>query len=411
MTWKFVHASDLHLDSPLHVSGLKGPLEELCRKATFSAFERVVDTCLAEGAEFLLLAGDLFETRDRSVRARLFLRDQLARLDAAGIAVFVVHGNHDPLAGETHTLRWPSNTHVFGANLSTQHIDRPNGVRCAIQGVSYPQERVTESLAKHFSKVDDRFTIGLLHCNVGGSATGHADYAPARYDELEATGIDYWALGHVHARSEHVLPTGSLVVYPGNTQGRHAGEAGPRGCVVVTVKGTTLERRFVPTDVVRWHRVAVSIEALQDWAALEEAMAEAALTALRGTQALGHLVSLALEGHGPLHAEITDAALDALRARLGERLAQHPSPGKVVSLTHDTAAPLDVEGLRREGGLAGTLIELGRRDALPAFAEESVGRLKRLFAQAGVSVPGDERAWLDAALRKSLREVVGREEP
>src|SRR5437868_3130490 len=97
MDFKFVHAADLHLDSPLRGVRAEGRLREILDRATFTAMQRAVDLCLKEKVDFLLLAGDLFDAKDRSVRARLALREQLLRLDAAGIPSFIVHGNHDPL--------------------------------------------------------------------------------------------------------------------------------------------------------------------------------------------------------------------------------------------------------------------------------------------------------------------------
>ena len=79
-TWRFVHAADLHLDSPF--VGLRNYREKLAQDllaATFTAFQRIVDLCLDSGAEFLLLAGDLFDGPGRSLRAQLRLRLELER--------------------------------------------------------------------------------------------------------------------------------------------------------------------------------------------------------------------------------------------------------------------------------------------------------------------------------------------
>src|ERR1700687_5367837 len=112
VNFKFVHAADLHLDSPL-CTRAAGPLQPLFDDATFTTLRRIADLCLAEKASFLLLAGDLFEYRDRSIRARLELRRQVARPDAAGIPPFIVHGNPDPLPSEPGPLPLFDSVKVF----------------------------------------------------------------------------------------------------------------------------------------------------------------------------------------------------------------------------------------------------------------------------------------------------------
>ena len=91
----------------------------------------------------------------------------------------------------------------------------------------------------------------MLHANVGGHPD-HDSYAPCSVADLAATGLDYWALGHVHTR-QVLQGEDPAVVYPGNPQGRHPGETGPRGVYLVEVDdrgGIGLD--FRPTDVVRW---------------------------------------------------------------------------------------------------------------------------------------------------------------
>src|SRR5207244_4857946 len=116
-----------------------------------------------------------------------------------------------------------------------------------------------ENLASSVGSQDRApYSIAVLHANIGRQS-GHADYAPATVNDLSAAGFNYWALGHVHNRS--VLATEpAMVVYPGNTQGRHPRESGPRGCyqVDVDVHGRA-HLEFVDTSVVRWAHIDLSI--------------------------------------------------------------------------------------------------------------------------------------------------------
>ena len=97
-TYRFVHAADLHLDSPF--KGLKRvapEIGEILRKSTFEAFDAIIDLCMNEEVDALLVAGDVFDSADRSLAAQLRFVDGLRKLETAGIQSFVCHGNHDPL--------------------------------------------------------------------------------------------------------------------------------------------------------------------------------------------------------------------------------------------------------------------------------------------------------------------------
>src|SRR5919198_5942183 len=124
MDFRFVHAADLHLDSPFKGLELDDRLRAVFERATFCALGRIVDLCLREGAAFLVLAGDLFDAKDRSVRARLGLARELSRLDASGIPTFVVHGNHDPLGTIRPGTGLPPLVKVFGPEWEEVELRR-----------------------------------------------------------------------------------------------------------------------------------------------------------------------------------------------------------------------------------------------------------------------------------------------
>ena len=191
------------------------------RDATFRAFDRVVETCIERRVNFLLVAGDVYNGADRSLRAQLRFRDGLKRLGDVGIQAFVVHGNHDPLDGWTAKLEWPETVHFFGGDEpGTVTIEGEDGPIAVIHGMSFEKRDIKDNLSLGFparSKADeDLFHIGLLHCNVG-SDTGHDPYAPCTLDDLISRGYDYCALGHVHTRA--VLNEEPDIHYAGNIPG------------------------------------------------------------------------------------------------------------------------------------------------------------------------------------------------
>lgn len=246
---RFVHAADAHLDSPMKgLAAYPGaPVEEL-RLATRAAFENLVELCISTRADFLLLAGDLYDGDWRHFGTGLYLQSQLVRLREAGIPVIAIRGNHDADSVITKRLSLPSNVTVLDhAQPQTKVIDE---LGVAIHGQSFATRAVTDNLAAAYPQAHaDAYNIGLLHSCVGGYAE-HERYAPCSLDDLLLLGYDYLALGHIHERA--VLHEDPWVVFPGNLQGRHARERGPKGATVVTVEegNTTVEHRSL--DHARW---------------------------------------------------------------------------------------------------------------------------------------------------------------
>ncbi len=413
MAFRFVHAADLHLDSPFRSVGAEGAWFERFQRSTFDAFARIVQLCLDEEVRLLLLAGDLFDSQDRSVRARLGLKRGLERLDAAGIRTFIVHGNHDPLAAEVKGLVLPASVKVFGGEWEEVIVpDANGGPLCRVQGISYAEERVTENLSRRFRRQGPEYTIGLLHANLGG-ARGHAGYAPCSQADLSASGLDYWALGHVHTRAEHVLPSGARAVYPGNPQGRHALEDGRRGCVLVTVDGRDTQTRFVPVESVRWHRLSVDIGERESLESLSKAAREAVRKAC-GPETPAHAVQLTLTGRGPLHAELAaPGAHGALEDSLREALERELPVVWLDALIDATAPDIDLEQVARGGGLVAAVLSAARSPEaiLPAaYQEEELARLEESLRRLGVSATAPKAGGLiDRAALRAIELLLDQE--
>ncbi len=248
--FRFLHAADLHLDSPLRgLSRYEGcPADEI-RQASRRAMENLIALAIAEKVAFLLIAGDLYDGDLTDYGPCLFLNEQMLRLRDAGIQVFIIQGNHDAASIQTKHLRLPDNVH----RLSTEHPEmlRLDDFDVVIHGQGFPTRSVTENLSRAYpDPIAGRFNLGLLHTSVNGRE-GHENYAPCSVEELRSKGYDYWALGHVHqAETLHDDPP---IVFPGNLQGRHIRETGAKGAVLVTVKGgRVVSREHRSLDVMRW---------------------------------------------------------------------------------------------------------------------------------------------------------------
>jgi exonuclease SbcD len=248
--FKFLHAADLHLDSPLQ--GLEryegAPTREI-RGATRRALENLVRLAIDEEARFVLIAGDLYDGDWKDYSTALFLSRQMSRLREAGVRVFIISGNHDAVSRITRSLRLPENVKQLSTRAPETVVLEDLGV--AIHGQGFAERAVTEDLSAAYpSALPGLFNIGMLHTAANGRE-GHEPYAPCRLEGLLSKKYDYWALGHVHRRE--VLHRDPWVVFPGNTQGRHINETGPKGCSLVTVDRNgclSLEHRNL--NVIEW---------------------------------------------------------------------------------------------------------------------------------------------------------------
>lgn len=253
MTYRFVHTADIHLDSPLRSLALRRQeLADLIGNATRQAFVNIVDLSLDEQVDALLLAGDLYDGDQTSMKTARFLATQVRRLNEADIRVFIIRGNHDALSKITQELVLPDSVKVFGGRAEAIAIDRKkSALPLVIHGLSFAKPHAPESLvARYKPPVEGAVNIGMMHTSLGG-AVGHDPYAPCSIADLRATGFRYWALGRVHKRS--VVEGDCTIVMPGNPQGRDINEAGPKN----RLAGHRRRRRFDPCRGAQRQRGAI----------------------------------------------------------------------------------------------------------------------------------------------------------
>ncbi len=226
---KFLHAADIHLDSPLAGLNRRSDMPDaVIGHCTRRAFAAMIDLALAEDVAFVIIAGDLYDGDWRDFSTGLFFAEQMQRL---GRPCFLLRGNHDARSVITRNLTPPGNVREFSSR-ACETIELP-GLRVALHGRSFPDRAVTEDFSAAYRQpVPGMLNIGVLHTSADDPGE-HETYAPCRVADLALKGYDYWALGHIHAR--RVLSERPWIVFPGNPQGRHPKEPGPKGCTLVTV--------------------------------------------------------------------------------------------------------------------------------------------------------------------------------
>ncbi|MFO8067256.1 MAG: metallophosphoesterase [Bacteroidales bacterium] len=260
---KFVHTADLHLDTPFKgLTQHNATLAERLKNATLKSFDNIVDLCINEKVDFILIAGDIFNSDQQSLSAQISFIKNLNRLHENNISSYFVCGNHDPLESWLPSLKLPETSVRFGGkNVEKYYYKKDGQVLADIYGISYFSKETKENLAKKYEVIGEKaaFSIAVLHGTTGNSGS-HIPYAPFSPEDIKSKAFDYWALGHIH-KHEIINDAHPAIVYPGNPQGRDFGETGQRGCYIVEIEsGAKPDLNFVPLQSIRFEEVDISID-------------------------------------------------------------------------------------------------------------------------------------------------------
>jgi DNA repair protein SbcD/Mre11 len=251
LAFTFIHAADIHLDSPL--TGLEqyegAPVDKI-RSATRDAFKNLIDLAIEKQVSFMIIAGDLYDGDWKDYNTGLFFANQMVRLQKEQIKVFLIRGNHDAASLISKELKLPENVIEFSTKHAETYLIDELGV--AIHGQGFATRSVEENLAKGYPRrAEGYLNIGVLHTSATGRE-GHENYAPCSLDDIKEKGYDYWALGHIHLR-ELLHEHHPVILFPGNIQGRHIKETGDKGCTLITVLDGEIESvTHQSLDVLRW---------------------------------------------------------------------------------------------------------------------------------------------------------------
>lgn len=413
MAFRFVHTADIHLDSPLRSLSLRNPdLAELIGNATRQALVRIVDLCLEEQVDALIIAGDLYDGDQTSMKTARFLATQMQRLHEAGIQVFKIRGNHDALSRITQELVLPPSVKVFSGRAEAVELQK-QAQSVAIHGLSFAKPQAPESLLpKYKAPVPGAVNIGIMHTSLAG-APGHDLYAPCSVSELHASGFHYWALGHIHQRTHHAGER--TVIMPGMPQGRDINEAGEKSVTLVTVRddgSVGIEERL--TSIAQFSRIDVDVRDIADWAELVSHIGSA-LERERARTASNHLVArLRLIGETPLawtmrrDVDLLQAEAEQRAERTGrvwiEKLELDVKPPGAPASTTGADPVLELQQIIREQVIPTT----GYKEQVRELVNQLLDDLPAEARQIAGADQDEREAFLDALILEGSEVILSR---
>lgn len=437
---RFIHTADLHLGAPF--SGLRTQSPRWANTlltAIPTAFQRMIDVAITEAVDFVIIAGDIFDSARPSYADFALFMNGLQQLAAADIPVYCCTGNHDPLSSwsaEYGTL--PSNTHLFsvetpsfftfikgddGCDRHDRRDDAGDGVRGAHNAASVPGTHNVASVpsapgahsaasasdpirvvlggrgyyARSFPQDRDvsegitwanccealpgsyepDFTIGVIHTGLNIDPTR----SPVEPRELMRRGLDYWACGHIHQKVL-IPPDAPVIAFSGCPQGRAIQETGDHGILFVTLSDDEPNRvEFIPTAPVVWQRFEVDVSSCETITQIQEKI-QATQFALNARSHAQHMICrVRLTGTTALHAQLTDQVREDMRHALNDSYDFF----FIDAITGATRPPVDRATLEAEGLFPAVFMHT--LDGKAASRAATVAELEQEFYQRGLTMP------------------------
>ncbi len=241
---KMIHCADLHLDSVME-SNLSAQQAKERREELFATFAAMVDYAKSHEVSVIIIAGDMFDTKNSQLRIKRRVRDLISA--AENIDFLYLKGNHDNsdfLAGEEK----PKNLKFFGQEWTRYTYGNTDIVGC-------------ESCADIYSSLlleQEKINIVVLHGQeTAGNITGEG---VINIPALANRSINYLALGHIHSYKCGRIDERGIYCYCGCPEGRGFDECGEKGFVLLDVSENGVKHEFIPFAKRTLHTVDVILE-------------------------------------------------------------------------------------------------------------------------------------------------------
>lgn len=250
---KILQAGDLHFDTPF--KDLNKNIALISKEELLEVFSKIISMCIENSVDILLLTGDIFDNLTVNKKTLVFIKNQLERI--INIKVFISPGNHDPYYEKSFykMIEWPSNVHIFKSSVESVVLQ---DLETVVWGAGFNTHHVKKSMLKNISINEKYINIMVIHGDVSNSDEGN-DYNPITLRDIEASRLDYIAIGHRHNYSGILRQKDTCYAYAGCPQGRGFDELGDKGIIVGEVSKGAVDLRFIRTSKRNYYVVDVDI--------------------------------------------------------------------------------------------------------------------------------------------------------
>ena len=256
---KIIHTGDLHLGMTFKSLGEKSKLH---RRDCQDVFSNIIDLCIKEKADALLIAGDLFDEPNPSKSIVSFVIDELKRLKEKNVPAFIITGNHDPYKKESlwFNYSFPSNVVIFDSN----NLEPKTVGDLEVYGLAYTNN-TKEPLKGFKAEKNDKFKVGLIHgstTNIKGDDDPEHSYRPIIKTQINSSGLDYIALGHFHDLLE--VKTKIKCFYCGSPEGLSFKNNPDSGVLIVTFNDGKVSVKPHKTAIREFHNIEIDCTKLEN---------------------------------------------------------------------------------------------------------------------------------------------------
>ncbi|MFW6009192.1 MAG: metallophosphoesterase family protein, partial [archaeon] len=255
---KFIHTADLHLGSSLHTENEEIFKYNKDKNPVLCSFHKLIDTAINKEVDFILIAGDLFDSEERNVRAVKEFNKGAKKLGNHNIDIYMIAGNHDPI-NNNNFFKIVENVYIFSCEkVEIKEYKKDKELKARIIGQSYRASSDSREMYKNYNLADDNIlNIALLHTQLDRQ---NNNYVPGNLNDLlKINNIDYWALGHIH-KNKILRENKPLVIYPGTPQGRDFGESDLKGFYLIEFNTKDdYKIDFIPSSKYIWKEVNFTI--------------------------------------------------------------------------------------------------------------------------------------------------------
>lgn len=366
MNFSFIHAADIHLGRPfsdLSTFSIDEQTSNLYKTATMNSFKNIISLAIEKSVDFILIAGDTFDSKEHDFQSKLILKEGLKQLEQAGIKVFLICGNHDPVSSyNKNTFNFDENSNIKIIGLNTNFYgnfpvtDKNNNEIAIINALSFQEEKFNENPIKFFSAIKEenktKFNIGLLHCDL--NANNDSNYAPCNLSDLKSLNYNYWALGHIH-KPDIIAET---IIYSGTIQSRNTKETGNHGIRYIKVENNNIiENSFIPTDIIRYENININISDQNDSVSALNYIEEEILSFLnqKDNTCKLYLIKLNLSGNIKFYKDINQDFFNIISERIKEESSYKIY---ITQIINSTKFLIDENSISEDTGISGEIYKI-----------------------------------------------------